>query len=161
MRYEQRTKRNKGPPSRILFVFVRCSYRTRDGIDVIVVITIALDVALLESGYDERLVDVIRSIPGRQWDAEARVWRFPPQYANGLVQRLRQLGHVVDVDDLRPKPKVPEPSNPFTALLNLLPPDRRADAIRQLRKITHPDAGGSHELSLMLNAAVEAAKESA
>ncbi len=58
------------------------------------------DVAL-RFPYDDRLRAVLRSIPGRRWDPEARVWWVPldPDRAHSLTALFESVPYPVDVSD--------------------------------------------------------------
>ena len=49
--------------------------------------------AVLRFPYDDRLRVLLRAIPGRRWDPEARVWRLPldPEYARMIKGRYAQI----------------------------------------------------------------------
>lgn len=51
--------------------------------------------------YDDRLRLLLRSIPGRRWDPEARVWWVPldPDRAHSLTALLESVPYSVDVSD--------------------------------------------------------------
>ncbi len=56
---------------------------------------------VLRFPYDDRLRLLLRSIPGRRWDPEARVWRVPldPDRAHSLTALFDSVGYPVDVSD--------------------------------------------------------------
>ncbi len=57
--------------------------------------------ALLRFPYDDALRRVLRTIPGRRWDPERRVWRLPldPERAEALCQLLSKLPSPPDVSE--------------------------------------------------------------
>ena len=57
--------------------------------------------ALLRFPYDDRLRLLLRAIPGRRWDPEARVWRVPldPDRAHALTALFESVPYEVDVSD--------------------------------------------------------------
>src|SRR5580704_13074345 len=57
--------------------------------------------AVLRFPYDDRLRLLLRAIPGRRWDPEARVWRVPldPDRAHALTALFESLPYPVDVSD--------------------------------------------------------------
>jgi SWI/SNF-related matrix-associated actin-dependent regulator of chromatin subfamily A-like protein 1 len=57
--------------------------------------------ALLRFPYDDALRRVLRTIPGRRWDPERRVWRLPldPERAEALSQLLSKLPSQPDVSE--------------------------------------------------------------
>ena len=56
---------------------------------------------VLRFPYDDRLRLLLRSIPGRRWDPEARVWRVPldPDRAHALTALFESVAYPVDVSD--------------------------------------------------------------
>ncbi len=57
--------------------------------------------ALLRFPYDDRLRLLLRAIPGRRWDPEARVWRVPldPDRAHALTALFESAPYEADVSD--------------------------------------------------------------
>jgi SWI/SNF-related matrix-associated actin-dependent regulator of chromatin subfamily A-like protein 1 len=57
--------------------------------------------AVLRFPYDDRLRVLLRAIPGRRWDPEARVWRVPldPDRAHALTALFESLPYPADVSD--------------------------------------------------------------
>ncbi len=57
--------------------------------------------AVLRFPYDDRLRLLLRAIPGRRWDPEARVWRVPldPDRAHALTALFESVPYPVDVSD--------------------------------------------------------------
>ncbi|MGE3166195.1 MAG: exodeoxyribonuclease VII large subunit [Planctomycetota bacterium] len=45
--------------------------------------------------YDKRLVDVVRELPGRRWNAEGKYWSVPPKHARAVFRCLREHGFVI------------------------------------------------------------------
>jgi len=56
-------------------------------------VSLAAGEAVLRFPYDERLRQLLRTIPGRRWDPEERVWRLPlePEPAAALARLLSTL----------------------------------------------------------------------
>jgi SWI/SNF-related matrix-associated actin-dependent regulator of chromatin subfamily A-like protein 1 len=56
---------------------------------------------VLRFPYDDRLRVLVRSIPGRRWDPEARVWRVPldPDRAHALLALFESVPCPVDVSE--------------------------------------------------------------
>lgn len=44
--------------------------------------------------YDKRLVELVRELPGRRWNADGKYWSVPPQHAGEVFRRLREFGFV-------------------------------------------------------------------
>jgi SWI/SNF-related matrix-associated actin-dependent regulator of chromatin subfamily A-like protein 1 len=65
------------------------------------VATLANEEVVLRFPYDDRLRLLLRSIPGRRWDPEDRVWRVPldPDRAHSLTALFESLPYPVDVSD--------------------------------------------------------------
>ena len=57
--------------------------------------------AVLRFPYDDRLRMLLRMIPGRRWDPEARVWRLPldPDRAHALKALLEAVPYPVEVSE--------------------------------------------------------------
>lgn len=57
--------------------------------------------AVLRFPYDDRLRLLLRAIPGRRWDPEARVWRVPldPDRAHALNGLLASVPYRVEISD--------------------------------------------------------------
>ncbi len=57
--------------------------------------------AVLRFPYDDRLRLLLRAIPGRRWDPEARVWRVPldPDRAHALSRLLGAVPYELEVSD--------------------------------------------------------------
>src|SRR5579862_1974108 len=57
--------------------------------------------AVLQFPYDDRLRLLLRAIPGRRWDPEARVWRLPldPDRAHALSALLEAVPYRVEISD--------------------------------------------------------------
>src|SRR5436305_4898960 len=57
--------------------------------------------ALLRFPYDDRLRLLIRAIPGRRWDPEARVWRVPvdADRAHALMALFETVPYSLEVSD--------------------------------------------------------------
>lgn len=57
--------------------------------------------AVLRFPYDDRLRLLLRAIPGRRWDPDARVWRVPldPERAHALAGLLASVPYQVEVSD--------------------------------------------------------------
>ena len=102
--------------------------------------------------YDDRLRLLLRSIPGRRWDPEARVWWVPldPDRAHSLTALFESLPYSVDVSDAlgralaRRRAKRP----PAELLVDLARPDSNwwfsfaTDGVRDLVELLleHPGA---------------------
>jgi hypothetical protein len=67
----------------------------------VLVATLVEGEAVLRFPYDERLRLLLRAIPGRRWDPEARVWRVPldPDRAHALSALLATIPHRVELSD--------------------------------------------------------------
>ena len=102
--------------------------------------------------YDDRLRLLVRSIPGRRWDPEARVWWVPldPDRAHSLTALFESVPYSVDVSDAlgralaRRRAKRP----PAELLVDLARPDSNwwfgfaTDGVRDLVELLleHPGA---------------------
>jgi SWI/SNF-related matrix-associated actin-dependent regulator of chromatin subfamily A-like protein 1 len=63
--------------------------------------TLAEGEAVLRFAYDDRLRLLLRTIPGRRWDPDARVWRVPldPDRAHALTSLLETVPYQLEVSD--------------------------------------------------------------
>ena len=82
---------------------------------------------VLRFPYDDRLRLLLRSIPGRRWDPEARVWRVPldPDRAHALTTLFASVAYPVDVSDAlsRALARRRAKRSPAAVLVDLARPD--------------------------------------
>ena len=134
---------------------------------MLVVLSLAPDGRLaLKSRYDPDLVEVLKTmIPSydRTWDTIAKTWYLAPEWAEGLIDTLRERG--MTVTDTRPPP--PQPTTMALTVsrelheaclaLHITPdaPVAVAEAsFKALAKRHHPDVGGDTATFQQLNAAL-------
>jgi hypothetical protein len=119
--------------------------------------------ALVRFRYDRAAVDAIKTVPGRSWDPDRKVWTVPIDVASVARRALELIGMTVQLDmpsatpptpPPRPAPK-PTPAAAVDLVLAALPPDQRRRVLRALAAATHPDAGGDLELSKYVNARMD------
>ena len=108
--------------------------------------------AVLRFPYDERLRQLLRAIPRRRWDVEARVWRVPidEESAESLTRLLAAAPHVVDVSEAlgrtlerrrarrRPQECVLDLARPDESWWFSFATDHAGDLVEEL--LAHPDA---------------------
>ncbi len=111
--------------------------------------------------YDEQAVTIIRTIPGRHWNAELKQWLIATDRARLAAKRFHDAGFTVTIDG-RAYESTPPPSPtsatakpPLVALFNVLPDRLRQPVYKALSKVLHPDVGGDTALMQQLNRAVE------
>ena len=134
---------------------------------MLVVVSLADDGRLaLKSRYDPVLVDVIKNmVPSfdRTWDTVAKTWYLAPEWAEGLIETLRERG--MTVTDTRPPPPPPQTTALVVAsalqeacvALHITPdaPVAVAEAsFKALAKQHHPDVGGDTATFQQLNEAL-------
>jgi len=115
--------------------------------------------ASVQFAYDEELVDLIRSIPGRHWKAEQRHWTIPAAQINGCAALFDNAGCTVTVDGnvWTPPAQHRGPAAPssrtelLTRMFESIPNRLGTPTHRALLKVWHPDAGGDHVLTQDLN----------
>jgi hypothetical protein len=93
-------------------------------------------------GWNQDVIDALKSsIPwqDREWDTTSKTWFIKTQFAEGLAQRLRALGHTVTVVDKRSTPKSQPAAEWVTALFQAVGPDRAQPVYKALVKVLHPD----------------------
>ncbi|MGH2886375.1 MAG: hypothetical protein ACRDPA_27370, partial [Solirubrobacteraceae bacterium] len=82
---------------------------------------------VLRFPYDDRLRLLLRSIPGRRWDPEARVWRVPldPDRAHALMALFESVPYPVNVSDALSRALVRRRAkrSPTELLVDLARPD--------------------------------------
>ena len=82
---------------------------------------------VLRFPYDDRLRLLLRSIPGRRWDPEARVWRVPldPDRVHVLTILFASVAYLVDVSDAlsRALARRRAKRSPAAVLVDLARPD--------------------------------------
>ncbi len=112
--------------------------------------TITVDVreARVYTPYSPELLEIIKAIPGRKWNADRKYWTIPADLVATLARDLRAAGCEVIVDDLRkqaPRPKPTAAELDWAAiLLSLLfeiNPLLAERAYTSLTKVLHPDLG--------------------
>ena len=138
---------------------------------MLVIVSLAADGRLaLKSRYDPSLVDVIKTlIPSwaRTWDGDVKTWSLAPEWGDGLIERLRELG--MTVTDRRPPPAPPQTTALTVAsalqeaceALHITPdaPVAVAEAsFKALAKRYHPDVGGDTATFQQLNEALQTFK---
>jgi SWI/SNF-related matrix-associated actin-dependent regulator of chromatin subfamily A-like protein 1 len=108
--------------------------------------------AVLRFPYDDRLRLLIRAIPGRRWDPEARVWRVPvdPDRAHALTGLFETAPYSLEVSDAlgRALARRRAKRSPNELLVDVARPDDRwwfsfaTDTARDLVEalLDHPEA---------------------
>jgi hypothetical protein len=116
--------------------------------------------AWVEFRYDAEAVEIIRTIPGREWDPEHRRWSIFAYHVNLVARRFYEADMPVTVDG---KPWTPPqhqqqkpPTNgsrpPIDAFLCSVPPHLMEPVYKALVKVLHPDHEGDLALMQALNA---------
>lgn len=102
--------------------------------------------AKIRSKYDSTVVEIIKLIPGRRWDPDAKLWTIPPEYANALARALELRGFQVSLDDFRQTTQARTSqaagSDVFQQFIDSLPVTLRKQAWKAVAIILHPDTGG-------------------
>ena len=106
--------------------------------------------------YDERAVQIIKSVPVHRWDPATKTWTTETSWVQLLAKRFHDTGFPVAVDgDLWAPPDMKTLRPPMQALFDALPAHLRKPAYLALSRVLHPDAGGDQELMKQLNNAME------
>lgn len=108
--------------------------------------------------YDPALVAMIREIPGRRWDADAKAWLIHAAAISSCATMFQIAGQVVMVNGVEwtgsvPPREKPQASGdaPFGKLFAYLPAELRKPVYSALAKVLHPDMGGTKEIMQELN----------
>lgn len=114
--------------------------------------------ATVAFAYNEALVELIRTVPGRKWHVEDRVWTVPAGQIEGTAAMFHKAGCTVTIDGKVWTPlaqhKGSVPSSRVELLTRLFTsiPDRLGPPTqRALIRVWHPDAGGDDTLARDLN----------
>jgi hypothetical protein len=127
---------------------------------VVVIVSIAVQglTASVRFAYDETLVEIIRSVPGRPWNAEAKRWTIPAGEVNGVAAVFTKAGCTVTVDGNVWTPPAdhrgPVPSSRvalLTRMFESISARLTSPTDRALVRVWHPDTGGDHRLTQDLN----------
>jgi hypothetical protein len=116
--------------------------------------------AVVEFPYDDAALEIIRSVPGRRWNRDARHWIIPHAEVRLAATRFHKAGFTVTIDG-HPFDPAPSPPRadiggaPLTAFFRILPVALRQPVYRALARVLHPDAGGDTALMQALNRANE------
>jgi hypothetical protein len=136
-------------------------------------ITIANGIATVKSTvYKPRIIEAIRTIRGRKWNAAKKTWTIPATPIRTFqqsVERLVRTGELVQVngrewtgtaetqqlmaDRAAAELEAAEAANPFVAVWKMLPPGLRQPAFDALWKVLSPVAGGDVGLLTLLDQA--------
>jgi hypothetical protein len=113
--------------------------------------------------YDRNLIDIVKTVPGRQWVKAEKYWAIPARSVDLCADALRAAGQVVYVT--RPDGSTwtsgrqthgtrgtPDPDW-AASLLAAVGSDLQDAAYRALSKVLHPDVGGDTRLMQDLNRA--------
>lgn len=109
--------------------------------------------ATVAFAYDEKIIAIVKGMPGRRWDPGAKHWTVDARDARALASQLARAGYVVSLDG-----KLVESGSagaltgdPLEALFRQLPVHLREPVYRALSRVLHPDLGGDAELMKQLN----------
>jgi hypothetical protein len=122
--------------------------------------------------YKPRVVEALRSIRGRRWDAKSKTWAIPVSTLQQSVEKLVRTGEMVMVNgkewqgnaDTRQaiatekaaQVEAELASNPFAPLWTALPARLRQPVYEALFAVLAPGAGGDVELVVLLDEANQA-----
>jgi hypothetical protein len=125
--------------------------------------------------YKPRVVEAIRTIRGRRWDAKKKVWAIPVSTLQQSVERLVRTGELVTVNgkewtgtvetkqvmaaDRAAEIEAENEANPFIPLWKVLPPQLRQPTYDALWQVLAPGAGGDTGLLVLLDQAHAAFEE--
>lgn len=113
--------------------------------------------ASVRFGYDEALVEIMRGVPDRKWDATHKRWLVPDYCVVGLAEQFAVEGESVVIDGELYERYVhagASSDGPFGPLFDALPASLVQPVYRALIKVLHPDVGGDSELMKELNRVV-------
>jgi hypothetical protein len=122
--------------------------------------------------FKPRVVEALRTIRGRRWDARSKTWAIPVSTLQQSVERLVRTGELVMVNgkewagtvetrqtmaaDRAAEVEAENQANPFMALWQVLPARLRQPVYDALFPVLSPGAGGDIELLVLLDQAHEA-----
>lgn len=109
--------------------------------------------------YNPSLVSIIKQMPSRRWDADAKVWIIPYSSIDTLCRFFEMYDSDIGPIMVNGRPWEPayhggdtsSSGNPFVALFGALPADLRMKAYKALATVVHPDRGGTTALMQKLN----------
>jgi hypothetical protein len=107
-------------------------------------------------GYHETLVNIVRAIPGRRWEAARKRWLIPADAVEAAAAAFIRAGCTVTVDGAVWSPRRRSTADRIELIVGLFEavPDRLASPThRALARVWHPDAGGDAALMRELNEA--------
>jgi hypothetical protein len=124
----------------------------------VIVITTGWGRAKVHFNYNERALEVIRTIPGRRWHPDSKTWSIPGDMTSLTAGEFARAGFRVSLNDELFKPRAHlssdrDATNVFAALMEGIPKRLREPVFRALTKVLHPDHDGDTELMKQLNAA--------
>jgi hypothetical protein len=141
-----------------------------------IAVEIRKDIAMVTmKSYSPRVLETIRTIRGRRWDARRKVWTIPVSTLQGSVERLVRVGELVMVNgrewtgnsgtqQVMTANRVAEieaenEPNPLTPLFGELPPHLRQPVHHLLANVLAPAAGGDVQWMVLLDQAHSACEE--
>jgi hypothetical protein len=133
------------------------------------------EAAVTMKPYRPRVVEAIRTIRGRKWDAATKTWYIPLSTLQQSVERLVRTGELVMVNGKEwtgtaetrqamqaqraAEVEAESAANPFTPLWRALPANLRQPVYDALWQVLTPGAGGDAELLVMLDQAHNGSEE--
>jgi hypothetical protein len=110
--------------------------------------------------YDVTAVEIMKSVPTRQWDAAAKEWKTETVWIQLLAKRFNAAGFDVEIDGRLWEPPSPKPAigDPLTVLFRAIPTRLHKPTYSALAKVFHPDVGGDKVLMQQLNQAMKRKK---
>jgi hypothetical protein len=119
--------------------------------------------------YRPRVVEAIRTIKGRRWDARSKTWAIPVTTLQQSVEKLVRTGEMVTVNgkewtgtsstrqamaaDRSAETEVANEANPFVPVFETLPSRLRQPVYDALWQVLTPAGGGDAELLVLLDQA--------
>lgn len=119
-----------------------------------ILVTTTTEAATVRFHYDPKAVEIIKTVPGRRWDPEAKTWTIGVDWVQLLARRFHDAGYPVQIDrKLWTPPAVSTTGPALPAFYQQLPDRLKEPVYKALIKVLHPDAGGDTALAQQLNTA--------
>jgi hypothetical protein len=103
------------------------------------------------SPYNPERVEIIRTIPGRSWDKEAKFWSIPANQVPSLVIALQAFGDTVQIHQRPPGDRTPPPGGGRdTSYLELklrLAKEQNRDLLRENQRLRQEGQRARNESS--------------